>query len=260
MIQKRRREARLLTAVGLLLLVAALVISNLMTGVDPERVPVYILGAYVALIIGFIVFNAGLQGVAKWSRRPRRDEVIDNHLKRLNDRFTIVHYAMLGGKLFDHFVVHPGGVTVLVARDSFGPISFSQGRWRKRANPLARLFNLSGPAVGNPHAEAATTAGELQEYLHGQGLTVAVDSLIVFVNPRVVLTVDESPIPVVRVEELAGPLRERAASNALQGSQRLQAVKLVQGALKATEPAPPPDAKSRRRGSPTTARPRRSGQ
>lgn len=259
-VRSKRRQSRLLTAVGLLLLVGALVASNLVTGASPELTTFSILAAYAALILGFICFNAGLQGVAKWSRRPRRDEIIDNHLKRLNDRFNIFHYVLLGGRLFDHVVVHPGGVTVLVARDNFGQVSYENGRWRKKARVIARLFNFAGPPVGNPHAEATTAAQALQESLHAEGLPIEVDAVIVFVNPRVVLTVDESSIPIRRVEDLAALLRDLAASNRLQGGQRLQTVRLLTAGIKKPDVSTPRESKGKgRRGGAAETRQRRPG-
>jgi hypothetical protein len=233
-IKAQRRKARLLTAAGVVLLVGVLIASNVTQGLAPEAFTLWILVSYGGLIAGFICFNAGLQGLTKWSEgpaRPRRDKILDSHLRKLNDRFALFHYIQLGNGQYDHVVVHPGGVTVLITRDNFGQISYQNGRWRKQANPLARLFNFAGPPVGNPHSDAAIQSQGVQEYLHGQGITVEADSIIVFVNPRAVLTVDESAIPIMRVEELSGLLREKAAANVLTGGQRLQIVKLLTAAI-----------------------------
>ena len=219
-----------MTLAGLALLVGAFIASNVMTGMGeaaPQATTTWLLASWAALIAGFFLFNAGLKGVAKWSRRPRRDEIIDNHLRRLNDRFNVFHYVTLGGRVYDHLVVHPGGLALLIVRDSFGPVSYQQGRWRRQASPVARFFNFAGPPVGNPHQEAATTAAALQEALHAEGLAVEVQPIIVFVHPRVSLTVDESPVPICRVEDLAGVVRERSMGVGTPGNTRLQLVKLL---------------------------------
>jgi hypothetical protein len=229
-IKAQRRQARWLTAAGIALLAGVLIVSNVMSGLASEALPVWIVLSYGGLIAGFVCFNAGLQGLTKWSEapnRPRRDRVIDNHLRRLNDRYALFHYVTLDKRVYDHIVVHPGGVTVLISRDNFGPISYTGGRWRKSASLVARIFNFAGPPIGNPHAEAASQAQGVQEFLHAQGITAEVDSAIVFTSPRVVLTVDESAIPIRRVEDLPGLLREKAATPLLQGGQRLQVVKLL---------------------------------
>jgi hypothetical protein len=257
-IRGQRRRARLLTLAGVVLLAGALIGSNLLAGQPQEMTVAWILASYGALIIGFICFNAGLQGIAKWSRRPRRDEVIDNHLRRLNDRFNLFHYATLAGKVYDHVVVHPGGVTVLVSRDNFGPVSYQNGRWRKHAKLTSRIFNLSGPPIGNPHAEAATMAQGLQEYLHGEGIAAEVDAVITFLSPRVVLDVEESAIPIRRVDGLSGLLREKAAGNQLQGSQRLQVVKLLTAGIQQPD-EPAPTGKGRGQQDRRGTQPRRSG-
>lgn len=270
-IKAQRRKARLLTAAGVVLLVGVLIVSNVAQGLAAEAFTLWILLSYGGLIAGFICFNAGLQGLTKWSEgphRPRRDKVLDNHLRRLNDRFTLFHYVTLGNHLYDHVVVHPGGVTVLITRDNFGPISYAGGRWRKQAKVLARLFNFAGPPIGNPHADAAAQAQALQEYLHAQGVTVEVDAVIVFTNPRVVLTVDESAIPIRRVEDLAGLLREKSVGNQLTGGQRLQVIKLLSAGIGTPDegdgkgrsaPAPRPRGRGEPAGEPAAkpGRPRR---
>lgn len=232
-----------MTLAGLALLVGALIASNVMSGLAPEAMATWLIAAYAALIGGFILFNSGLKGVAKWSRRPRRDEIIDNHLRRLNDRFNVFHYATLGGRAYDHLVVHPGGLSVLIVRDSLGPIRYQQGRWRAQANPLARLFNVAGPPVGNPHQEATATVAALEEALHAAGVAAGVEPIIVFVHPRASLTVDESPVPVCRVEDLAGVLREQAAVAGLQGGARLQLVKLLSAGMQKPEERSAPGGK-----------------
>jgi nuclease-like protein len=254
-IKAQRRQARWLTVVGIALLAGVLIVSNVMSGLAEQALSVWILLSYGGLIAGFVCFNAGLQGLTKWSEapsRPRRDKVIDNHLRRLNDRYALFHYVTLDKRVYDHVVVHPGGVTVLIARDNFGQVSYTGGRWRRSANLAARIFNFAGPSVGNPHAEAASQAQGVQEYLHGQGLTVEVDSVIVFTNPRVVLTVDESAIPIRRAEDVGELLRERAATNQLTGGQRLQVTKLLTAAI----PTPERVEGSKGPGTPTPPRPK----
>jgi hypothetical protein len=246
-VRAQRRQARWLTAAGVVLLVGVLVLSNMLTGMAEQNVQLWILLSYGGLIAGFICFNSGLQGLTKWSEapgRPRQDKVLDSHLRRLNDRFAIFHYLRINRRPFDHVVVHPGGVTVLIGRSNFGPVSYQGGRWKKGAKIYARILNLSGPPLGNPHADAAAQAQGLQEHLHANGFTVTVDSVIVFTSPRVELTVEDSDIPVRRVEDVPGLLREKSTANALVGSQRLQIVKLLSSAIQTPDTAETPKPRS----------------
>ena len=66
-----------------------------------------ILLSYVGLILGFLTFNGGMQQVARWGRKPRTDQVVDQVLSRLNDRFSLVHYPALPGRRPDHVLVTP---------------------------------------------------------------------------------------------------------------------------------------------------------
>ena len=81
-IKAQRRQARWLTAAGIVLLVGVLIASNVMSGLAEQALTVWILLSYGGLIAGFVCFNAGLQGLTKWSEapnRPRRERVILAH-------------------------------------------------------------------------------------------------------------------------------------------------------------------------------------
>lgn len=170
-----------------------------------------ILFAYAAMMFGFIFFNMGLQTVAKFTsnaRKLRADQHLDKALGRLSDRYTLIHYAQIGKRHPDHLLVHNGGVLLLTVREIGGKIGVNGRRWRRHGNPLVRLFNWSGPQLGNPTVENEQDVALLKTYLAEQGLPDLVDGAIVFTNPLVSVTVTDSPVDVVDIDDLAGYVRE----------------------------------------------------
>ena len=204
-IKEQQRQGRILTAVGFIGLAAAFVlvwVQRDATGM--------ILIAYALMLIGFIFFNMGLQRVSKFvsnERKKRPDEQIDRALARLNDRYTVIHYAQIGGRIVDHLVVHTTGIIALTVREVTGKVIVNDRRWRKGGNPLGRLFNYSAPQIGNPSVDNENDVSAVRGLLEAQGLPVeSVEGAIVFTSPLAEVT-GESPIDVLGVDELLEHVR-----------------------------------------------------
>ena len=67
-IDSRKRRARWIAFLGFLMLT-----STLWIALNPSM----LIPAYIAMFIGFVIFNMGMQQVAKWSRNPRNDQFLD---------------------------------------------------------------------------------------------------------------------------------------------------------------------------------------
>ena len=172
--------------------------------------PQLILWAYLALIVGFLLFNAGMQQWAKWNRRPRPDELLDATLRRLNDRYTLIHYPEVPqGWRPEHVLVWSGGLLVVTTRELPGQIQVQGTRWRRLDSRLIRIFTFGGPPLGNPTIECQRQQEALREFLTQNELpgAEAVDGLIVFLNDRATLQVLESEMTVVTRKELLEAIR-----------------------------------------------------
>ncbi len=203
-IKSQQRRGRILTAIGFVALAAAFV----MVWVQRTR-PQLILLAYALMLFGFIFFNLGLQAVGKFlsnDRKKRADELLDRTLERLNDRYTIIHYAQVGKRAVEHLIVHSGGVLVITMREVAGQIIVNERRWRKGGNPLGRFFNYSGPQLGNPSVDNEAEVAAVKELLTEQSLPNEVDGVIVFSNPLAEVS-GSAPIDVVAIDELLEHVR-----------------------------------------------------
>lgn len=164
--------------------------------------PSLILLAYVPLLVGTLVFHFGMQQIAKWSRNPRNDVLLDSRLQQFPDKYELVHYASLGKRTVEHMLLHPGGVLVLTVRELPGQVVHRNGRWRKRGAGLGRLFGMGGPQLGNPTYQTETDVEAVRRHLQEAGLEVEVDGAIVFINPLVELDVEEPDFPVMNADGL----------------------------------------------------------
>src|SRR5690554_4062530 len=103
-IKQQKRKSKWLAFIGFLVLTSAMFLAML---------PNALLFAYVAMIGGFVMFNIGMQGIGRWTRNPRNDQILDIRMKGLSDQVTLVHYAGVTDakdkrKVVDHLVVFPG--------------------------------------------------------------------------------------------------------------------------------------------------------
>jgi len=202
-LKKRQRAARLMIALGLAGLLGSIALTFL-------QQLLYLYLAYAALITGFLFFNAGMQQWAKWNRRPRPDELLDSALRRLNDRYTLVHYPDVPeGWRPEHVLIWPGGILNITTRELAGRIVVKGMRWRRLDRFLIRLLTFGGPPLGNPTVECQRQVEALQRFLAQRDLPGAdlVEGLIVFLNDQAQLEVIESPVSIVTRKELFDAIR-----------------------------------------------------
>ncbi len=169
-----------------------------------------LLAAYAIVILGFILFNTGLQGVAKWGRKIRNDQLVDNELRRLSDRYTIIHYPRIGNRTIDHVLVHETGLIVMTTKEVLGRVEVRGSSYRKvGGGGLGRIFGMGGPQLGQPPFENGADRKALLEVLAKEAAArnwptdVPVDGLVVFIAPNVTLSVSENADPpAVKLKDL----------------------------------------------------------
>ncbi|MCO5221194.1 MAG: hypothetical protein M9947_06360 [Thermomicrobiales bacterium] len=87
-IDSAKRRTKLMALGGFLLLIATFPVAFFMS----SRSNNFIFITYIFLIIGFILFNRGMQGIGRWgnnARHMREDFALDNELKPLSDRYAL---------------------------------------------------------------------------------------------------------------------------------------------------------------------------
>jgi hypothetical protein len=232
-IRKRKRQATLASIAGVALLGSAFWMAS--TG---GQSGVFI--AYIPLLAGTIIFHLGMQQVGKWNRAQRNDVILDALLKDLGDRYALIHYPRIGKRTVEHALVHPGGILTITARELPGGVAYRDGRWRKVGQGISRFFGMGGAFLGNPTGDTAADVGALNEFLVQEQLTVDVDGVVAFLNPRVKLDVVEPDFPVTNGDGLKPYIASLPADSELQGADRQRLIELLtrDGTFQAPQAAP----------------------
>ncbi len=98
--------------------------------------PLYIFIALGLMLAGGLISQIGTALYNRFGRSPRLDELIDESLKGLDDRFGLFHY-LLGSR---HVILGPSGALAIIPRAERGEITFEDGRWFH--TPPKRRFPL----------------------------------------------------------------------------------------------------------------------
>src|SRR5215217_239911 len=212
-IKKRKRVATLTSIAGVALLGSAFWLAS--TG---GQSGVFI--AYIPLLAGTIIFHLGMQQVGKWNRAQRNDVILDALLKDLGERYSLIHYARIGKRTIEHSLVHPGGILAISARDLPGGVAYRDGRWRKVGQGITRFFGMGGAFLGNPTADTTADIHALEELLAQEQMSVDVDGVVAFLNPKVTLDVAEPDYPVTNAEGLKPYIASLPGNSKLQVTER----------------------------------------
>src|SRR5690606_15961580 len=206
-IDASKRRAKLMAVGGFALLIATFPVAFFMSSRNNN----FIFLTYVFLVIGFILFNRGMQQIGRWgnnARHVREDLSLDSHLKSLSDKYTLIHYGEPLDKVVDHTLVHPGGVLVITTKDFPGQVKVQNDVWRKNGSVLSRMFAFSGPQVGNPTKETEQSLDRVEAALRSADLESDIEAVIVFTASTAEIEVDGSSDPVIPVEELDAYVRD----------------------------------------------------
>lgn len=228
-IKQQKRKSKWLAFVGFVVLSSAMFLAML---------PNLLLFAYVAMIGGFVMFNMGMQGIGRWTRSPRNDQILDTRMKSLTDQVTLIHYARVGDKnrVFDHLAVFPGGLLILNAREVDGVVRQKKSSWRKQGGLFRKMFSFSGPQLGNPSFENDRNIPLVEQWLADNQIEVDVHAATVFLHPRVDLEVEEPDYPVLHGEEVDDFIRDIPADETFSQDEKTRLIEMLSGGEGVEEP------------------------
>lgn len=226
-VKDRKRRGRWMALLGFLLLSGSLFIAWF---------PEFLIIAYVSMLIGFVMFNIGMQLIGKWSRDPRNDQLLDHRMKGLGDRYTVIHYPHVGKSVIEHLLVYPGGVLVMTAKEVDGKISQVRQSWRKKGGLFRRLFSFSGPQVGNPSFETENAIKKVEGFLAENQLEVDVSGAVVFLHPKAELEITEPDFPVLHGEEMEEFVRDLPADETFTEDEKARVIELLSKGAKVEQP------------------------
>jgi hypothetical protein len=208
MIQRNARIGSVVTIVSL----AILGVGMYITFMRPEQFYLSV----IALLVGFLLSQVGIFYTNRWSRKPRPDEMLEQALKGLDDRYGLYHYHTPAS----HLLVGPAGIWTLHPKTQRGSITYNKNRWRQRGGGFLqgylRIFAQEG--IGRPDLEIDSDVDGLSKYLkrHLPDFDLPpIQSALVFFHPEVNLQVEDAPAPTLFAKKLKDFIRKTAKENPL---------------------------------------------
>jgi len=208
LIKRNRKNATRLFFFSLVVLIFGFFIANApFFGVgEPEDMTtqLYLVGMPLILIVGFTSTMISVRLTNLWIRQPRPEAAITESLKgAVNKNSALYHYLHLPAR---HVLISPQGVFVLVTRFQDGRVTVKGKKWRVVKGPLGTLFTLFRlDGIGNPNLDAEQAASYIRSIIEEYDNTIPVTPLIVFVDPRVKLAVEDPVIPVLHTDSKIKP-------------------------------------------------------
>ena len=222
LIKRNARIAQITLLGGLLVLAGGMFISF--------QYPGQFYYSLIALVVGFILSQIGIYYSNRWSRKPRPDEILDQALKGLDDKFSLFHYQ----SPVSHLLLGPCGIWSLRPYHQKGAISYTEGRWRQKGGNLyMKIF--AQESLGRPDLEVQSDIMNLNSFLQeklSEDFSSVVKVALVFTNPDVEINISEEdnpPAETIYVAKLKDMVRKYAKSKTIS----LEKIKLIQDVIEA---------------------------
>lgn len=205
--KRNRRIAIISTLLGMAILISGLVISL--------RFPNQVTYSLLALLLGFLFAQIGMFFTNRWGRNPSTDELINQALKGLDQKYTLCHYYTPTY----HLLSGPAGVWVLFPYHLTGRITFKKGRWQHGGSAFLRFFGKE--SLGRPDLELPYEIEKIQKFLKpvfAEETEIPVRGALVFVNPKITIEIDPAenpPAPAILLDKLKEFLRKEAKQKPL---------------------------------------------
>jgi hypothetical protein len=162
------------------------------------------------MAVGFLISQIGIYYGNRWGRSPRPDELIENALKGMDNRYTLYHYTTP----VPHLLVGPAGVWALLPKKTKGLITYDERRkrWRQKGGNLyLKMFAQEG--LGRPDIEVAGEVDSMQKFL-GQNWereeVPEVQAALVLTHPDTQVQAEGAPVPTLPGVKLKDFLRKQA--------------------------------------------------
>ncbi len=159
----------------------------------------YLILMPIILVIGLVSTLVSVRMTNLWVRQPRPEDTIQLGLKGISTKSVLYNYLHLPAR---HVLICPQGVYAIITRyqeGSFTVVGGADGdKWTTHRSPAGRIFSIFRmDGIGDPTTEAKQAAQHIQEIMDEIGIEVEVEPLIIFVDPRTQLEVNNPSIPVV---------------------------------------------------------------
>jgi hypothetical protein len=161
--------------------------------------------SFAALLTGFLLAQFGGYNLRRWGRSPRPDQVLETALKGFDDRYRLYSWVLP----VPHALLSPQGLYCFTPRDQTGPITVNGSQWRSKLTLGKVLMAFAQEGLGNPTSEAINQAEQLATWIKKQqpDFQPKVQPVVVFIDERAQLTINEPTVPVLDAKGLKKWLR-----------------------------------------------------
>lgn len=168
----------------------------------PYFKPEFTLAAYGLMGSGIVLSVVGIYLANRWVRPPRPETSLDAALKKFPDSYRLYHYSGLPCK---HILLTPYGIVLFHAFNWDGTFSYKNGHWKEHIKLGRAIRYPLEQHLGDPTKIALTVEQAMQDYLKsllGEQGDLRLQSMVVFLHPRVKLDIENPAIAVSLIEGL----------------------------------------------------------
>ena len=187
---------------GALILGFVVINASLFTNETPDTLTLFAQSA--VLPIAFVLTIVSVRMTNLWARVPRPEKAIEDGLKGLSNKSILYNYYHFPVR---HVLICPQGVFAIVTRWHDQQFSLRDGKFRSKRNFISKLFSaIRFDGIGKPFRDAEIARAHVQQAIDDVADDVAVQSLIVFVDPSAQVDFETEPeIPVLYADPKRSP-------------------------------------------------------
>jgi nuclease-like protein len=209
LVQRNKRIAQYLFFFSFGVLILGLVVINqpLFSGsaatTSPQNSPLTVILPSLVLPIAFITTMVSVRMTNLWVRPPRPEEVIREGLKGVSSKSVLYNYYHFPAR---HVLISPQGIFAIITRFQDGKYKVVGDKWTTQSSAIravTSIFRMDG--IGNPTADALRAAEHLKKALQPIAPDIEVQPLIVFVDPRATIVIEDPAVPVLRPDAKQDP-------------------------------------------------------
>jgi hypothetical protein len=204
--KRNRRIAHFLFFFSMAVLIGGFIIANTQLSAVNEENPNIALSIFLpwlVLPIGFICTIISVRMTNLWIRQPRPEEAIRDGLKGISKKSVLYNYYHFPAR---HVLIAPQGVFAIITRYQEGEFAVDGDKWTTKAGFFRNLMKFfRRDDIGNPTTDANKAAAFVKSLLDKKSQGIEVQPLIIFVDPRASIEINNPTIPVLHANENMKP-------------------------------------------------------
>jgi len=204
-VKRNRRLATITFLLTLVVLVGGFIVINLPLFTDQAPNAWFVLLQAFLLPVAFLFTITSVRLTNTWARQPYPNEAINEGLKGISKKSIVYHYHHAPA---EHVLIAPQGIFAIVTRWHKGEHINKGGDWKTKRSFLGRFASLIRmDGIGNPTADAERAADHVRKMLDkaAPDAEVEVQPLVVFLDPKAELDLEDTEVPVLYTDDKAEP-------------------------------------------------------